>query len=129
MGYWNYKNIVVFNRTKRKIYIPKCSQPKTLPLEKISEHIDDARLVINTIPGNIFKDLKIKKIEKRTAVCDIVYKPKETKFLRHFVNLKTKVYGIDMLINQAKPCFYKWFGFLPSTDKDLTKKILKKISQ
>ena len=30
MGYWNYKNIVVFNRTKKKIYIPKSPQLKTL---------------------------------------------------------------------------------------------------
>ena len=129
MGYWNYKNIVVLNRTKRKIYIPKCHQTKTLPLEKISDHINDARLIINTIPGNVFKDLKIKKIEKRIIVCDIVYKPKETNFLKHFVNPKTKIYGIDMLINQAKPCFYRWFGIAPSADEELVKKISKKISQ
>ena len=129
MGYWNYKNIVVFNRTKRKIYIPKCPQPKTLPLEKISEHIDDARLIINTIPGNVFKDLKIKKIKKRTAVCDIVYKPKETKFLKHFKKPSAKIYGIHMLINQARPCFFEWFGIMPSEDKMLTRKILKKIDK
>ena len=128
MGYRNYKNIVVFNRTKRKIYIPKFTQTKTLPLKKISDHIDDACLIINTIPGNVFKDLKIKRIKKRIAVCDIVYKPKETKFLRHFANPKTKVYGIDMLLNQAKPCFHKWFGFMPSVDRALINKILKKIS-
>jgi len=129
MGYWNYKNVVVLNRTKRKICIPKCPQIKTLPLEKVLDHIGGARLVINTIPGNVFKDLKIKKIEKRIIVCDIVYKPKETNFLKHFVNPKTKIYGIDMLINQAKPCFYRWFGIAPSADEELVKKISKKISQ
>ena len=119
----NYKNIFVFNRSKRKIYIPKKTQQKTLPLGQISEHIENAYLIINTIPGNVFKDLKIKKIEKKTIVCDIVYKPKETKFLKHFVKPKSKVYGIDMLINQAIPCFYKWFGILPSEPtKNLSKK-------
>ncbi len=124
----NYKNIVVFNRSKRKIYISKNTQQKTLSLEKISDHIEDAHLIINTTPGNIFNDLKIKKIEKEIVVCDIVYRPKETSFLKHFVKPKAKVYGIDMLINQAIPCFYKWFGTTPSADNDLTKKILKKIS-
>ena len=129
MGYWNYKNTIVFNRTERKIYIPKSTQLKTFSLKKISDYIDDARLIINTTPGNVLEDLKIKKIKKRTAVCDIVYKPKETKFLSHFTRPEAKIYGIEMLVNQAKPCFYTWFGIMPVVDENLTKKISKIISQ
>ena len=123
----NKKNTIVFNRSKRKINIPFISQKKTISLNKLERYLDKACLIINTTPKNILNDLKIKKITKKIAVCDIVYKPRETSFLKHFINPTSKIYGIDMLINQARPCFYKWFGILPSKDKILTNKLLKKI--
>ena len=123
----NKKNTIIFNRTKRKINIPYISQKKTISLNKLEGHLDKACLIINTTPKNILNDLKIKKINKKIAICDIVYKPRETKFLKHFTNPTTKIYGIDMLVNQARPCFYKWFGILPSKDKKLTNKLLQKI--
>ena len=86
-------------------------------------------MVINTTPRNILADLKIKKIKKEIVVCDIVYKPKETKFLKHFTKPSVKIYGIHMLINQARPCFFEWFGIMPPEDKALTRKIFKKISK
>ena len=120
------KNIIVFNRTKRRI-TPLISQKITLPLNKIERYLDKASLIVNTTPKNILSNLKIKKINEKVSVCDIVYKPKETNFLKHFTSPTIKIYGIDMLINQARPCFYKWFGVLPSIDKSLTNKLLKKI--
>ena len=128
MGKIYKKNTLVFNRSKRKINIPLFPQKTTLSLSKIQEHLDDAFLIINTTTRNILADLKIKKIKKEIAVCDIVYKPKETKFLKHFTKPSAKIYGIHMLINQARPCFFEWFGIMPSEDKALTRKILKKIS-
>ena len=125
----NKKNILVFNRSKRKIKSPLISQKLTLSLNKIEHYLNKACLIINTAPKNILSDLKIKKIHKQIAVCDIVYKPKETKFLKHFTDPTAKIYGIDMLINQARPCFYKWFGVLPSKDKKLTNILLKKITK
>ena len=129
MGGVYKKNTLVFNRSKRKINIPFFSQKTTLPLNKIREYLNDAFLIINTTPRNILADLKIKKIKEEIAVCDIVYKPKETKFLKHFTKPSAKIYGIHMLINQARPCFFEWFGIMPSEDKALTRKILKKISK
>ena len=122
------ESVIVFNRTNKKIDNKNISQPTTLPLEKISKHIDDAELIINTIPGNIFENMKIEKIERKMYVCDIVYQPKHTKFLNHFINPKKIIYGISMLINQAIPCFEQWFGFAPSADDGLFNEILKKIS-
>ena len=122
------ENVIVFNRTNKKIDNKKISQSTTLPLEKISNHIGGVELIINTIPGNVFKIMKIKKIEKKMYICDIVYQPKQTKFLNHFINPKNTIYGISMLINQAIPCFDRWFGFVPSVDDDLVNTILKKIS-
>ena len=120
---------LVFNRSKRKINIPFISQKTTLSLNKIQNYLNDAFLIINTTPRNILADLKIKKINRGVAVCDIVYKPKETKFLRHFIKPSAKIYGIHMLINQARPCFFKWFGVNPSEDGALTNKLLKEISK
>ena len=95
---------------------------------KIQNYLNDAFLIINTTPRNTLADLKIKKINREVAVCDIVYKPKETKFLKHFTKPSAKIYGIHMLINQARPCFFEWFGVRPSEDEALTNKLLKEIS-
>ena len=122
-------NTLVFNRSKRKINIPFISQKTTLSLSKIQNYLNDAFLIINTTPRNTLADLKIKKINREVAVCDIVYKPKETKFLKHFTKPSAKIYGIHMLINQARPCFFEWFGVRPSEDEALTNKLLKEISK
>ena len=123
------KNTLVFNRSKKRIHIPLISQKTTLPLECLHNHLEEAFLIINTIPKNILNSLKIKKIKKEIAVCDIVYKPKETNFFKHFQNPSVKIYGINMLINQAKPCFFNWFGIKPSEDKALIKKLTKEMSK
>ncbi len=39
----------------------------------------------------------------------------------------SKIYGISMLIEQAKPCFKIWFGKNPSVDAKMLKAIYKKI--
>ena len=119
------KNVLVFNRSKKRINIPLISQKTTLPLTSLQSHLKEAFLVINTAPRNILADLKIKKINKETAVCDIVYKPKETSFFKHFKNPSLKVYGINMLVNQARPCFFNWFGIMPTNDAALIKKLIK----
>ena len=125
-----YKNnTYVFNRSKKKINLPFISQKNTLALEKIKDHLSQAVLIINTTPTNILKDLGVKKINKKVVVCDIVYKPKETKFLQHFTNPMAKIYGISMLINQAKPCFFNWFGVKPLEDDLLKNKLFNEISK
>ena len=65
-------------------------------------------------------------MSKKTIVSDIVYKPKQTLFLKAFGENK-KIYGIQMLIEQAVLCFYFWFGFVPTVDKILLNKINIKI--
>ena len=49
---------------------------------------------------------------------DIVYKPKESKFLSYFKENK-RMYGIDMLVYQAALCFEDWFGEKPVIDVGL----------
>ena len=67
-------------------------------------------------------------ITKDILVSDIVYKPKNTAFLNNFKENK-KIYGISMLVEQAAPCFYYWFGFKPEIDEVLIKKLNTKIKK
>ena len=120
-----YKNILVFNRSKKAIKtrgINKFTKKYSL----IDKHLKEADLIINTTPINPLSRKQIKLIKTPTIISDIVYKPKETAFLKNFKENK-KIYGISMLIEQAIPCFHYWFGFRPEIDNELIKKINTKI--
>ncbi|MDC0058133.1 shikimate dehydrogenase, partial [Pelagibacteraceae bacterium] len=110
-----YKNIVVFNRSKKIIKFKEIKK-FTKKYSLIDKHLQDADLIINTTPTNPLKTKQTRRIKKTTLVSDIVYLPKETPFL---LSLKEnpKIYGISMLVEQAIPCFKQWFGFVPKIDK------------
>ena len=118
-----FKNTHVFNRTKKKIIKTK---KYTKNFNEIKKHTKEATLIINTTPTNILKKDTAAQINKNTIVSEIVYRPKITKFLKQFPDNK-KIFGIEMLIQQAVPCFKKWFGFTPSVDHVLLNKLDKKI--
>ena len=120
-----YKNINVFNRSNKRIEINGVNK-YTKKYSLINPYLSNADLIINTTPINPLGYKQIKLINKNTLVSDIVYKPKETVFLKKFKKNR-KVYGIKMLIEQAAPCFNQWFGFFPEVDKGLLKKINNKI--
>ncbi len=120
-----YKKVIVFNRTKKII---KLSQTKkyTKKYTYIDRFLKDAALIINTTPTNPLNKNQIKMIGENTTISDIVYRPKNTVFLKCFKNNK-KIFGISMLFEQAVLSFYEWFGFYPSLDEALINKIEKKI--
>ena len=120
-----YKKIIVFNRSKKLIKL-KGTAKYTKPYALADKHLYDADLIINTTPTNPLNKKQTKLIDNKTLISDIVYKPKETAFLRKFKKNK-KIYGISMLIEQALPCFNHWFGFTPKVDESLLKKINRKI--
>ena len=93
--------------------------------EYITKTPTGGSLVINTTPVDVLKNLK-KKIKGPYAY-DIVYRPKETRFLSRFKEHK-RMYGIEMLIWQAKPCFEEWFGEATTIDKGLEDLLKEKIS-
>ncbi len=120
-----YKNINVFNRSKKAIKINGTNK-YTKKYSLIDAYLCDADLIINTTPTNPLNKQQINLIKKSTIISDIVYKPKNTLFLQKFKGNK-KIYGISMLIEQAILCFYQWFGFAPKVDVFLLKKINNKI--
>jgi len=72
-------------------------------------------ILINTTPIGMENDLcpidTNIKINKNLLVCDIVYKPQDTVFLKWArKNNLDIIYGIDMLINQAFEAFKIWTG-------------------
>ncbi len=121
-----FKNIIIINRTKKKLMFENKIK-YTLGLNQLTKHLKNADLIINTTPINPINKSQVMLVNKKTILSDIVYSPKETKFLRKFPNNK-KIYGIDMLIQQAVPCFKYWFGIKPKIDAELIKIIDKKIT-
>ena len=121
-----YKNVSVFNRTKKNINIDGANK-HTKNYSLLSSYLIKSDLIINTTPTNPLNKKQISLIKKTTIISDIVYQPKETHFLKKFKYNK-KIYGISMLVEQALPCFKQWFGFVPDVDVALIKKLHKKIN-
>ena len=118
-----FKKINIINRTKKKLKFVKKNK-FTISIKKLNKHLINADLIINTTPINLI-NIKNKNLIKKDAVLsDIVYKPKETTFLKNFPD-NEKIYGISMLLEQAILSFNFWFGFKPSLDIKL-KSILDK---
>lgn len=93
--------------------------------------IDSIDILINTTPLGMENELcpvdENIKVSKDILVCDIVYKPYNTRFIKWAkTNNLDVVYGIDMLINQGIEAFYIWTGIRPTIgDIECIKKIYK----
>lgn len=123
--YKGFKNVLVFNRSKKIIKF-KEKKTYTKQYNTIDNYLDDVSLIINTTPVNPLTKKQTTNVSINTIISDIVYKPKNTVFLNCFKENK-KIYGISMLLEQAIPCFYEWFGFRPKVDVGLIRKLNKKI--
>ncbi len=125
-----YKTIRIFNRSPEKLKKINNKRVRTHTISEIKEHIRPSTLLINTTPTNIFKNSNIPTtLPPNVILSDVVYRPRETEFLKYFKNPKSKIYGISMLINQAAPCFKGWFGIMPKKDRGLFEIINKEIDK
>lgn len=92
------------------------------------EDLKNIDILINTTPIGMESDeCPIDEsiiLQNNVLVCDIVYKPHDTRFIKWAKKQNTNViYGIDMLINQGLEAFYIWTG------KNPTKEDKKKIKE
>ena len=127
LNFIGFRKIKVFNRTFDKIKNTTNKNIQPHKLGQLEKHIGSANIIINTIPTNIISQKQARGLEKGACVCDIVYRPKETAFLNLFSTKYQKIYGLDMLLYQAIPCFERWFGIKPEIDQDLLRLVNKKI--
>ena len=118
-----FKEIKIFNRSVYKIkHLNNKNKIKYFALSSLPDHTLKANLIVNTTPVNIFENFKLINISKNTYGFDIVYKPRETKFLSYF-NKSKRIYGISMLVYQAEPCFVKWFKVRPTINNKFLKSL------
>lgn len=116
----NVESIEIRNRSKEKaleiinIINNNFNTKATLSTNTIMEEdLECIDILINTTPigmGNnecpINEDIIV---NKKILICDIVYKPHETSFIKWALkNNLNVVYGIDMLINQGLEAFNIW---------------------
>ena len=119
-----FKKIRVFNRSFTKIKDLENIFPHKL--NEIKNYFGEADLIVNTAPINYNEDLNLKNFnfnfidEKNTYTphgFDACYNH-NTFFLDHF-NQRKRFFGLHMLIHQAAPCFYRWYGVKPKIDVEL----------
>ena len=120
-----FKHIIIINRTKKKLAFNNKIQ-FTKNISKLGTYLKKSDVIINTTPINPIDKKLQELVNSKTLISDIVYKPKETEFLKTFPNNK-KIYGISMLLQQAIPAFKFWFKFSPVIDSQLVKILEKKI--
>jgi len=81
----------------------------------VGDDLENIDILINTTPLGMNPNIETMpidkniKVNKKMLVCDIVYNPNETTFLKWAKNNRLDViYGIDMLINQGLNSFKIW---------------------
>ena len=131
------KKIYITNRTysKSKLLQKKFGniiQP--VNWNKYSKFFSKVQMLINvTSLGMIgYKDLNFNFTifnKRKISVVDIVYNPENTRFLKDAKKYGHRTFtGLDMFIYQAQRAFYTWNKKNPKVNKDIYKRLRKKIN-
>ena len=85
----------------------------------------DYNLVINSSSYGMQKNenlnINFSKIKEDSIICDIIYNPRETLFLKRAKKEKFKIInGLGMLVHQASESFQRWFN-MSLTNKEILK--------
>ena len=107
---------------------------KPIGWEKVSEHLQDADLIINTtslgMDGQPALEIEFDLISPSATVYDIVYAPLETDLLvQAAAKGASTIDGLGMLLHQAVPGFEKWFGRKPKVTAELRNVIISDLEQ
>ncbi len=123
--------IYIANRTYRKALelaedvnkVRRCAVPLELNSEEIEKRIEETDVVINTTKVGMYPDtakipIEIKKVHNKLIVCDIIYNPIQTRFLKSMAELGcATITGIGMLVNQGAEAFRIWTGQMPPREQ------------
>ena len=135
MAKMNPQVIDIANRTIDKAVelIEACpfdTSSKALSLEEAGEQLAEYDIVIQTTmigmnPNISEMPISLKNLKPQSLVCDIIYNPLETQFLREAKqNGATIQTGIDMFVYQGALAFEKWTGIFPDV-KRMRENVLK----
>ena len=127
-----FKNIRVFNRTYEKI--SKLDKATPHKLDELEYYFGDANLIVNTIPINYKKDIKLNlptqphtQNESSFGIgFDAVYNQRT--FFNSYFPKNRFINGLPMLVHQAIPCFEKWFGVKPELDAPLYSLLISEVN-
>lgn len=131
---FGYSEIRLVNRsTKRAEQCAKdLSEGGTLKIfswENVTQATKNVEVLVNATPlgmkGQPVLDIDLSNLSPQTWVTDIVYTPRLTDFL---LQAKKKgqpiVDGLGMLLHQARPGFFAWFGVDPKVTDSLRRFVL-----
>lgn len=122
------KNIDIANRTvsKAQELIRECPylvSSKAISLEEFKGHLMSYNLIIQTTQIGMYprtneQPLSLESLNKDAFVCDIIYNPFESQFLREArLNGCGTQNGIEMFVFQGALAFEKWTGKFPDTHR------------
>ena len=102
---------------------------EALAWEAVPEALSETGLLVNTtslgMAGHPPLALDLAPLPERAAVADIVYVPLETPLLAAArARRLAAVDGLGMLLHQAVPGFFAWFGLRPEVTPELREKIV-----
>lgn len=102
---------------------------EALAWEAVPEALSETGLLVNTtslgMAGHPPLALDLAPLPERAAVADIVYVPLETPLLAAArARGLAAVDGLGMLLHQAVPGFFAWFGLRPEVTPELREKIV-----
>lgn len=126
-----FKKIKVFIRNKQKLTQLK-KENKNISfynINSINRSAKEFDLLVNSTTTSVVSKLKIdlSVLNKKCVVSDINYIPHNTDLTKKAKQQNLKVsFGIYMLLFQAAPSFYRWFGFMPTINKDLVEKCIRR---
>ncbi|MCM3566540.1 shikimate dehydrogenase [Neobacillus mesonae] len=131
------ETIDIANRTveKAQSLINECPYPvssSALTLAEAETMLGEYDLVVQTTligmePKISEQPLDLNKIKQQSHVCDIIYNPLKTKFLREAEARGANVQnGIDMFVYQGALAFEKWTGIFPEI-KRMRENVLKQL--
>jgi shikimate dehydrogenase len=120
--------IDITNRTviKGKELIEACpfeSNSKALSLDEAEAHLIEYDVVIQTTmigmyPNILESPISLRNLKTKALVCDIVYNPLETQFLKEARQKGATIQnGVEMFVYQGALAFEKWTGIFPDVKR------------
>ena len=122
-GYIDIANRTVSRAKQLKDDCPFPVKTEAIDLRKAESKLDQYDIIIQTTNVGMKPDmeripLSLNRLSRNTIVCDLIYNPLETKFLRTAKMKGAKIQnGMKMFVFQGALAFEKWTGIFPDINR------------